>query len=95
MGLWSTVFNTSIRILPVYSILYLYRDKKYDTCNVVLYFGGDDYEDINVTGKDVGVGSGYRMKDGIIYDDEGDKINSRVIRIRVTDTNTTLLNQLH
>ena len=51
---------------------------KYD--NIVLYFGGDDYEGINVTGKGIGVGSGYRMKGGDIYDDEGDKL-----WIRLTD----------
>ena len=65
-----------------WKVVVMFRDKKYD--NIVLHFGGDEYEGVNVTGKDTGVGSGYRMKDGEVYDDEGDKINSRPVQVNNT-----------
>ena len=67
-------------------VVTMFRDKKY--MNIVLHFGGDDYEGINVTGGDIGVGSGYRMKDGEMYDDEGDKINSRPVSTPGTSNST-------
>lgn len=55
----------------------LYRDIKYD--NIVIWFGSDEWEGINITGKKEGLGSGYRMIGSQLFDDQGDIILLRPI----------------
>ena len=55
----------------------LYRDIKYD--NIVIWFGSNEWEGINITGKKEGLGSGYRMIESQLFDDQGDIILLRPI----------------
>jgi len=55
----------------------LYRDKKY--ASIVLWFSDNEYEGINTSDAQSGLGSGYRMSGELLFDDEGDRIHTRPI----------------